>query len=75
MRYAAKNNQPITRLQAESYVDDIVRQAREMNPKKDSLPTFEYVNLTKGADTPYNIKTFRQTLEKIYQTVQKIFVS
>jgi len=64
MRYAAKNNQPITRLQAESYVDDIVRQAREMNPKKDTLPTFEYVNLTKGADTPFNIKTFRQTLEK-----------
>jgi hypothetical protein len=64
MRYAAKNNQPITRLQAESYVDDIVKQAREMNPKKDALPTFEYVNLTKGADTPYNIKTFRQTLEK-----------
>ncbi len=64
MRYAAKNNQPITRLQAESYVDDIVSQAREMNPKKDTLPTFEYVNLTKGADTPYNIKTFRQTLEK-----------
>jgi len=64
MRYAAKNKQPITRLQAESYVDDIVSQAREMNPKKDTLPTFEYVNLTKGADTPYNIKTFRQTLEK-----------
>lgn len=64
MRYAAKNGQPITRLQAESYVDDIVKQAREMTPKKDTLPTFEYVNLTKGADTPYNIKTFRQTLEK-----------
>ena len=64
IRYAAKNNQPISPQMAESYVNDIVDSVRKMDPKKDTLPTFEYVNLTKGADTPYNIKTFAQTLEK-----------
>jgi predicted GNAT family acetyltransferase len=64
MRYAAKNKNPINKLEADGMVDDIMDSARNMDPKKDTLPTFNYQNLTKSADSPYNIKTFAQTLEK-----------
>ncbi len=64
MRYAAKNKNPINKFEADNMVDDIVESARNMDPKKDTLPTFKYQNLTKGADDAYNIKTFAQTLEK-----------
>ena len=41
------------------------RQARQYNPKTVNYPTFEFDNLTQGADTSYiNIKTFAQTLTK-----------
>ena len=62
-RYAAKNKNPITDEEAEMLVNDILRQAKQYNPKT-KLPTFEYENLTVGADTPSNIKTFARTLEK-----------
>ena len=64
MRYAAKNKNPINKLEADNMVDEILDSARNMDPKKDTLPTFKYQNLTKGADDAYNIKTFAQTLEK-----------
>ena len=73
MRYAAKNGQPITPATAEGYVDDIIDSVRRMDPKKDQLPAFQYVNLTKGADTPYNIKTFAQTLERNLPDGKKSF--
>ena len=63
-RYAAKNQNPITDQEAEDMVNEILKQARRINPKKDGLPTFRYENLTLGAKEPYAIKTFAQTLEK-----------
>ena len=44
-------------------VDDVLRQAKQYNPKS-KLPTFEFDNLTLGADNPINIKTFAQTVTK-----------
>ena len=64
VRYAAKNNQPITPETAEGFVNEIVNQVRRMDPKRDYLPTFKYPNLTEGADNAFNLKTFAQTLEK-----------
>jgi len=64
MRYAAKNKNPITKLEADSMVDEVMTSARNMDPKKDTLPTFAYQNLTRSADDAYNIKTFAQTLER-----------
>jgi hypothetical protein len=64
MRYAAKNKNPITKLEADDMVDEVMNSARNMDPKKDTLPTFAYQNLTRSADDAYNIKTFAQTLER-----------
>ena len=44
-------------------VNDVLKQAKQYNPKS-KLPSFEFDNLTQGADTPTNIKTFAQTLTK-----------
>lgn len=62
-RYASKNKNPITDEEAEMIVNDILKQAKQYNPKS-KLPSFEFDNLTQGADTPTNIKTFAQTLTK-----------
>jgi hypothetical protein len=64
MRYAAKNNQPITAETADGFISDIVRSVSKMDPRKDTLPTFGYPNLTKGAQDPYNLKTFAQTVTR-----------
>jgi len=64
MRYAAKNKNPINDFEADQMVDELIASARNMDPKKDTLPTFAYQNLTKSADDAYNIKTFAQTLTK-----------
>ena len=63
MRYAAKNKNPISEETAEQMVNSVLSQARQYNPKT-KLPSFEFDNLTQGADTPTNIKTFAQTLVK-----------
>lgn len=63
IRYAAKNKNPITEEEAEMLVNNVLNQAKAYNPKT-KLPTFRYDNLSQGADTPENIKTFAQTLEK-----------
>ena len=63
-RYAAKNKNPITDLEAEGMVNDIIKQVRKMDPKKDTLPTFAYQNLSRLADDAMGLKTFAQTLEK-----------
>ena len=44
-------------------VNDILNQVRKMDPKKDTLPTFAYQNLSKSADDAFALKTFAQTLE------------
>jgi len=62
-RYAAKNKNPITDQEAEMLVENVLKQARQYNPKS-KLPTFTYDNLTAGADTAENIKTFAQTVSK-----------
>ena len=62
-RYASKNKNPITDEEAEMIVNDILKQAKQYNPKS-KLPSFEFDNLTQGAGTPTNIKTFAQTLTK-----------
>ena len=64
MRYAAKNNNPITDLEAEGMVNDIIKQVRKMDPKRDRLPTFAYQNLSRSADDAFGLKTFAQTVEK-----------
>ena len=64
MRYAAKNNNPITDLEAEGMVNDIIKQVRKMDPKRDRLPTFAYQNLSRSADDAFALKTFAQTIEK-----------
>src|SRR6056300_880309 len=64
MRYAAKNNNPITELEAEGMVNDIIKQVRKMDPSKDTLPTFQFPDLSKSAKDPMKFKTFAQTLEK-----------
>ena len=64
MRYAAKNKNPINDFEADDMVDELIASARNMDPKKDTLPTFAYQNLTKSAEDAYNIKTFAQTLTK-----------
>ena len=64
MRYAAKNKNPITELEAEGMVNDIIKQVRKMDPSKDTLPTFVYQNLSKSADDALGLKTFAQTLNK-----------
>ena len=64
MRYAAKNKNPINKFEADDMVDEIMNSARNMDPKKDTLPTFKYQNLTKSAEDAYNIKTFAQTLTR-----------
>ena len=64
MRYASKNKNPITEIEAEGMVNDILKQVRNMDPKKDNLPTFAYQNLSKSADDAFGLKTFAQTLEK-----------
>src|SRR6056300_40221 len=64
MRYASKNKNPITELEAEGMVNDIIKQVRKMDPRKDTLPTFAYQNLSKVADDGYGLKTFSQTLQK-----------
>ena len=61
-RYAAKNKNPISDLQAEELVTNIIDQARQYNPKS-KLPTFTYDNFTLGATNPTNTKTFARTLE------------
>ena len=63
-RYAAKNNNPITDLEAEGMVNDIIKQVRKMDPSKDTLPTFQFPDLSKSAKDPMKFKTFAQTLEK-----------
>lgn len=69
-RYASKNKNPITDEEAEMIVNDILKQAKQYNPKS-KLPSFEFDNLTQGADTPTNIKTFAQTLTKSFLMGQK----
>ena len=62
-RYAAKNKNPITDEEAEMIVNDILKQAKQYNPKS-KLPSFEFDNLTQGADTPTNIKNICTNFNK-----------
>lgn len=62
-RYAAKNGNPITDLEAENLVNNVLEQAKQYG-KKTSLPSFTYDNLTLGATTPEVTKTFARTLQK-----------
>ena len=63
MRYASKNGKPITDLEAQTMVDNILQQAEKMNPKVETLPAFKYKNLSAGAKDPYEMKTFSRTIE------------
>ena len=62
-RYAAKNKNPITDETAEQMVNSVLSQARQYNPTT-KLPSFEFDNLSQGATTPTNIKTFAKTLTR-----------
>jgi hypothetical protein len=62
-RYAEKNGNPITDLEAEGLVSEILKQSKKINPKS-GLPAFKYENYTMGATDSENIKTFARTLSK-----------
>ena len=62
-RYAAKNNNPITRQEALFMVDEVLKDARTLNPKT-QLPFFKYTNLTQGATDDKTLKSFAQTVNK-----------
>ena len=66
MRYAAKNNNPITDLEAQGMVNNILEQAAKMNPKVDNLPTISIPNLKLGPDVKDEFikKNFVRTLQK-----------
>ena len=46
--------------EAEQLVNNVLQQARGISPKE-KLPVFNYENLTIGAKTPENTKTFART--------------
>ena len=62
-RYAAKNNNPITRQEALFMVDEVLKDARTLNPKT-QLPFFKYTNLTQGATDDKTLKSFAQMVDK-----------
>jgi hypothetical protein len=62
-RYAAKNNNPITRQEALFMVDEVLKDARTINPKT-QLPFFKYTNLTQGATDDKTLKSFAQMVNK-----------
>ena len=43
----------LQKIEAEGMVNDILKQVRKMDPKKDTLPTFAYQNLSKSADDAF----------------------
>ena len=63
MRYSERNGKPITELEAQSMVDNILQQAEKMNPMVETLPAFKYKNLNAGANDPFEMKTFARTIE------------
>ena len=65
-RYGRKNGVELTDEYAKGLVNRIIRQVEGKAPSSDPLkgPFFSYENLTQGAQDPFNIKTFKQTLEK-----------
>ena len=63
MRYASKNGKPITDIEAQTMIDNILQQAEKMNPKVETLPAFKFQNLSAGAKDPYEMKTFARTIE------------
>jgi len=63
MRYGKRNKNPITDQEAQYMVDEVLRTAKQSNPKR-TLPFFKYNNLTQGADDALTLKTFAQTASK-----------
>jgi hypothetical protein len=63
MRYGKRNKNPISDQEAQYMVDEVLRTAKQTNPKT-TLPFFKYNNLTQGADDATTLKTFAQTVSK-----------
>ena len=63
MRYAAKNGNSITEFEAQDMVNNILKQAENVNPRLDKLPSFKFMNLSLGAKTPMAEKTFARTID------------
>ena len=66
MRYAQKNGIDMTDEYATGLVNRIIKQVEGRSPSTDVMkgPFFTFENLTQGAQDPYIIKTFKQTLER-----------
>jgi len=62
-RYAAKNNQTLTDLDAEQIVNNLIKTVPK-NQVPGELPYFKYVDLTAAAETPFTKKTFQRVVEK-----------
>ena len=62
-RYAQKNNQVLTDLDAEQMVSNLLKTVPK-NITPGELPFFKYINLTAAAEKPYVKKAFQRTVEK-----------
>ena len=62
-RYAAKNKNPITDLEAEQIVNDLIKTVPK-NISPGELPYFKYLDLTPAAETSLVKKTFQREVEK-----------
>jgi hypothetical protein len=60
-RYAQKNGQELTEQELDYMVDDILKSAREGGTGK--LPNFKYLDLSYGATSPDNLKTFERVVK------------
>jgi hypothetical protein len=60
-RYAAKNGQQLTEQELDYMVNDILKSAREGGTGK--LPNFKYLDLSQGATSPENLKTFERVVK------------
>ena len=62
-RYAQKNKQQLTDLDAQQIVDNLLKTVPK-NITPGELPFFKYVDLTPGAEQPFAKKTFARTVTK-----------
>tara|TARA_X000001382_G_scaffold125105_1_gene110287 strand:- start:431 stop:4255 length:3825 start_codon:yes stop_codon:yes gene_type:complete len=63
MRYSQRNKNPLTELEAEQVVNDLIKTVPK-NQVPGELPFFKYLDLTPAAETSLTKKTFQRVVEK-----------
>ena len=73
MRYSQRNKNPLTELEAEQVVNDLLKTVPK-NQVPGELPFFKYLDLTPAAETSLAKKTFQRVVEKDIgqQTVSEV---